>query len=108
MAEKLTNYDPAEDLGSDEAVAIFMAEDRIQGSDSEWIVRRNCDAMVRRKGGLKDDVTAYLMDFQVVPALAEVLNQFFSAEIAWKFHATASTSSRIRCRRMEAGAAESK
>jgi len=26
MAEKLTNYDPAEDLGSDEAVAIFMAE----------------------------------------------------------------------------------
>jgi probable addiction module antidote protein len=24
--EKLTNYDPAEDLGSDEAIAIFMAE----------------------------------------------------------------------------------
>ncbi len=26
MAEKLTNYDPAEDLGSDEAIAVFMAE----------------------------------------------------------------------------------
>jgi probable addiction module antidote protein len=26
MAEKLTNYDPAEDLGSDEAIAIFMSE----------------------------------------------------------------------------------
>jgi len=26
MAEKLTVYDPAEDLGSDEAVAVFMAE----------------------------------------------------------------------------------
>jgi len=26
MAEKLTTYDPAEDLGSDEAIAIFMAE----------------------------------------------------------------------------------
>jgi probable addiction module antidote protein len=26
MAEKLTNYDPAEDLGSEEAIAIFMAE----------------------------------------------------------------------------------
>lgn len=26
MAEKLTTYDPAEDLGSDESVAIFMAE----------------------------------------------------------------------------------
>jgi probable addiction module antidote protein len=26
MAERLTNYDPAEDLGSDEAIAVFMAE----------------------------------------------------------------------------------
>jgi probable addiction module antidote protein len=26
MAQKLTNYDPAEDLGSDEAIAVFMAE----------------------------------------------------------------------------------
>lgn len=26
MAEKLTTYDPAEDLGSDKAIAIFMAE----------------------------------------------------------------------------------
>lgn len=26
MAEKLTNYDPAADLNSDEAMAIFMAE----------------------------------------------------------------------------------
>ena len=26
MAEKLTPYDPAEDLGSDEAVAVFISE----------------------------------------------------------------------------------
>jgi probable addiction module antidote protein len=26
MAKKLSNYDPAEDLGSDEAIAVFMAE----------------------------------------------------------------------------------
>jgi len=26
MAERLTNYDPAEDLRSDEAIAMFMAE----------------------------------------------------------------------------------
>jgi probable addiction module antidote protein len=26
VSEKLTNYDPAEDLGSDEAIAVFMAE----------------------------------------------------------------------------------
>ena len=46
--------------------------------------------------GLKDDVTAYLVDFHVFPTLAEVLGQFFSAQIAREFHATASTSSRIR------------
>jgi hypothetical protein len=48
------------------------------------------------------------MDFQVFPALAEVLDQFFSAQIAWEFHATTNTSSRIRWSRMEAGATESK
>ncbi len=26
MSEKLSNYDPAEDLGSDEAISTFMAE----------------------------------------------------------------------------------
>jgi probable addiction module antidote protein len=26
MAKQLTNYNPAEDLGSDEAIAVFMAE----------------------------------------------------------------------------------
>jgi hypothetical protein len=28
------------------------------------------------------------VDFEVFPALAEVLDQIFSAEFAWKFHAT--------------------
>jgi probable addiction module antidote protein len=36
MAKKLTNYDPAEDLGSDEAVAIFMAE-AFQTNDARYI-----------------------------------------------------------------------
>jgi len=36
MAEKLTNYDPAEDLRSDEAVAIFMAE-AFQTGDAGYI-----------------------------------------------------------------------
>lgn len=36
MAEKLTTYDPAEDLGSDEAVAIFMAE-AFQTNDVAYI-----------------------------------------------------------------------
>ncbi|MGA2672020.1 MAG: addiction module antidote protein [Terracidiphilus sp.] len=36
MAEKLTTYDPAEDLGSDEAIAIFMAE-AFQTNDVSYI-----------------------------------------------------------------------
>jgi probable addiction module antidote protein len=36
MAEKLTTYDSAEDLGSDEAIAIFMAE-AFQTNDVSYI-----------------------------------------------------------------------
>ena len=34
--EKLTSYDPAEDLGSDEAIAVFMAE-ALQTNDVAYI-----------------------------------------------------------------------
>jgi probable addiction module antidote protein len=34
--ERLTNYDPAEDLGSDEAIAAFMAE-ALQTNDAGYI-----------------------------------------------------------------------
>jgi len=36
MKEKLTSYDPAEDLGSDEAIATFMAE-AFQTNDAGYI-----------------------------------------------------------------------
>jgi probable addiction module antidote protein len=36
MAEELTNYDPAEDLASDEAIAVFMAE-AFQTNDVRYI-----------------------------------------------------------------------
>jgi len=36
MRAKLTNYDPAEDLGSDEAIAVFMAE-AFQTNDVAYI-----------------------------------------------------------------------
>jgi probable addiction module antidote protein len=36
IPEKLTSYDPAEDLGSDEAIAVFMAE-ALQTSDVAYI-----------------------------------------------------------------------
>jgi probable addiction module antidote protein len=36
MSEKLTNYDPVEDLGSKEAIAVFMAE-AFQTNDVAYI-----------------------------------------------------------------------
>lgn len=36
MAEKLSNYDPAEDLGSDVAIAAFMAE-ALQTNDVAYV-----------------------------------------------------------------------
>jgi hypothetical protein len=61
-----------------------------------------------RLWGLQDDVTADLMDSLVVPVFAEMSDQSLSAQISGQLHATASTSSRTRRRRMEAGGTESK
>ncbi|MGA9071251.1 MAG: addiction module antidote protein [Terracidiphilus sp.] len=46
--EKLTIYDPAEDLGSDEAIAIFMAE-AFQTNDSGYIAHA-LGVVARAKG----------------------------------------------------------
>ena len=48
MAEKLTNYDPAEDLGSDEAIATFMAE-AFQTNDAAYIAHA-LGVVARAKG----------------------------------------------------------
>ncbi len=48
MAEKLTNYEPAEDLNSDEAIAIFMAE-AFQTNDSGYIAHA-LGVVARAKG----------------------------------------------------------
>lgn len=48
MAEKLTTYDPAEDLASDEAVARFMAE-AFETDDSGYIAHA-LGVVVRAKG----------------------------------------------------------
>jgi probable addiction module antidote protein len=47
-AEKLTNYDPAEDLGSDEAIAVFMAE-ALQTNDVAYIAHA-VGVVARAKG----------------------------------------------------------
>ncbi len=48
MAEKLTTYDPAEDLRSDEAIAIFMAE-AFQTNDAGYIAHA-LGVVARAKG----------------------------------------------------------
>jgi len=48
VAERLTNYDPAEDLGSDEAIAIFMAE-AFQTNDAGYIAHA-LGVVARAKG----------------------------------------------------------
>ena len=48
MAEKLSDYDPAEDLGSDEAIATFMAE-AFETGDAAYIAHA-LGVVARAKG----------------------------------------------------------
>ncbi|BBP02452.1 addiction module antidote protein [Sulfuriferula nivalis] len=48
MAEKLTTYDPAEDLSSDEAMATFMAE-AFETNDASYIAH-SIGVVARAKG----------------------------------------------------------
>jgi probable addiction module antidote protein len=48
MAEKLTTYDPAEDLGSDEAIAMFMAE--AFGTEDTAYIAHALGVVARAKG----------------------------------------------------------
>ena len=48
MAEKLTNYDPVEDLNSDEAIAVFMAE-AFKTNDAAYIAHA-LGVVARAKG----------------------------------------------------------
>jgi probable addiction module antidote protein len=50
MAETLTNYDPAEDLGSEEAIAVFMGE-ALQSGDAAYIA--HALGVVARAKGMK-------------------------------------------------------
>ncbi|MEZ4265787.1 MAG: putative addiction module antidote protein [Myxococcota bacterium] len=48
MAEKLTTYDPAEDLATDEAIATFMAE-ALQTNDAAYVAHA-LGVVARAKG----------------------------------------------------------
>ena len=83
-------------------------KDCVEGTNPQGVVGRDGYTMVAWRLSFEDDVAADLMDFHIVPALAEVRDEYLSAQVAREFHATATTSSRVRCKRMEAGGAESK
>jgi len=83
-------------------------EYRIQRSNPKGMMFRNGNALRTGLTGLKDDMAANLVHLPVLPAAAEVLHQLLTAQIARQLHATASTSSRTRRKRIESGGAESK
>jgi hypothetical protein len=83
-------------------------KDRIERPNSQRVVRRNGNTVGRWLRGLQNDVAPDLMNLCILPTLAEMLGQVFAAQITRQLHATASTSSRTRRRRIEAGGAESK
>jgi hypothetical protein len=83
-------------------------KNRIECPNSQRVVRRNGDPVLRWLMGLQNDVAPDLMNLRILSTLAEMLSQIFAAQIARQLHATASTSSRTRRRRIDAGGAESK
>lgn len=49
MAEKLSTYDPAEDLGSEEALAVFMVE-AFETNDAAYVARAGGRVALAHKG----------------------------------------------------------
>ena len=79
MKEKLTNYDPAEDLGSDEALATFMAE-AFQTNDARYIshalgvvARAKGMAQIARQTGLSREQLYRSFSAQGNPTLKTTL-----------------------------------
>jgi len=71
-------------------------------------MRRNGNSMMTWLFSLKNDVAANLVNPVVLPPLAKVLDEVFTAQISRQLHATASTSSRTSRSRIEAGGVASK
>jgi probable addiction module antidote protein len=79
MKEKLTNYDPAEDLGSDEAITAFMAE-AFQTNDVGYIshalgvvARAKGMAQIARQTGLSREQLYRSFSAQGNPTLKTTL-----------------------------------
>jgi probable addiction module antidote protein len=80
MAEKLIAYDPAEDLGSDEAVAIFMAE-AFETEDSSYIAHA-LGVVARAKGMSQIAAQTGLSREQLYRSFSEAGNPTLKTTIA--------------------------
>jgi hypothetical protein len=72
------------------------ANNGAQRSDTQCFVIRYRDSLVRRYVGFKDDVTAYLVDFGVIPISTEQTHELVAANRTRKLHRSANISSRTR------------
>jgi hypothetical protein len=83
------------------------ADNRRECAGAERFVRGDRDGLGRRRVSAKDDMTADLAAFQIVPIADKVVCQVASVQVAWNLRATASTCSTWRKRRMRSGGVES-
>ncbi len=80
MAEKLTSYDPAADLNSDEAIAIFMAE-AFQTSDAGYVAHA-LGVVARAKGMAQIAVQTGLSREQLYRSFSENGNPTLKTTLA--------------------------
>ena len=80
MAEKLTNYDPAADLNSDEAIAIFMAE-AFQTHDAGYVAHA-LGVVARAKGMAQIAVQTGLSREQLYRSFSENGNPTLKTTLA--------------------------
>ena len=83
-------------------------EDLGQRAGAERLMGWNRNTLMSRRLGFEDDMAAGLVNSPVVPVLHKMFRKIDAVEIPRQLHATAITSSRTRCSRMDDGGVESK
>ena len=68
----------------------------MERAESEWMVVRDRDPVVRRLGGSQDDLTAGLVDHRALPSPAQDARETRSGDLTRNLHATSRVSSRTR------------
>ena len=99
---------PEQHLSADTLVIANIFENAVEGTRFHRLVGGYCCRMTARRERSKLHVAATLMDEVVIPSTDEVIRKIYAVNISRELHATASTSSRMRWRRIAAGTSVSK